>query len=370
MGSIHMHRRTFLAVPVFAAAAGTASAAADTLPVQASGDGIRHTPAEYASLLQKLSSTIEPDDYSRGGVVAKLEQSVAAALGKETAVWLSTGTLANHLAVRLLAGDKRRVLVQQECHLFNDCGDCCQTLSGLNLIPLAPGQATFTVDDLEREASRGASVRVSVPIGAIQIETPVRRRNGENFDIAEMKRVSKWARERKIGLHLDGARLFLGAAYTGISIREYAALFDTVYVSMYKYFNAASGAILAGPKSLLDNLFHPRRMFGNGLSQVWPFAAVAVHFFEGFPERYAQAVATSEKVIAALQTDSRFEVTRVPNGTNIFSLRVNGIDAQAFQRRAADAGFILAASRDDRFLVQVNETWARVTPQGIVARLS
>jgi threonine aldolase len=42
---------------------------------------------------------------------------------------------------------------------------------------------------------------------------------------------------------------------------------------MYKYFNAASGAVLAGPKSLLDNLFHPRRMFGNGLCQVWPFAA-------------------------------------------------------------------------------------------------
>ena len=90
-------------------------------------------------------------------------------------MWLSTGTLANHLAVRLLAGDKRRVMVQQECHLFNDCGDCCQTLSGLNLIPLAPGTATFTVDDLDREATRGASGRVSVPVGAIQIETPVRR---------------------------------------------------------------------------------------------------------------------------------------------------------------------------------------------------
>jgi threonine aldolase len=111
-------------------------------------------------------------------------------------------------------------------------------------------------------------------------------------------------------------------------------------------------------------------MFGNGLSQVWPFAAVALHFFEGFPERYAQAVAVSEKVIAALQTDSRFEVTRIPNGTNIFSLRVKGIDAQAFQRRVADVGFILGAPRNDRFLVQVNETWVRATPQDIVARLS
>jgi threonine aldolase len=294
---------------------------------------------------------------------------VADAVGKETAVWLSTGTLANHLAVRLLVGEKRRVIVQHECHLFNDCGDCCQTLSGLNLIPLAPAKATFTVEDLEREADRSASGRVSVPIGAIQIETPVRRKTGETFDFAEMKRISQWARDRKIGLHLDGARLYLAAAYSGVPVRDYAALFDTVYISMYKYFNAASGAILAGPKSLLESLFHPRRMFGNGLCHVWPFAAVALHFFGGFPERYAQAVATSEKVIAALQHDSRFEVTRVPNGTNIFFLRVKGIDAHAFQRRAAAAGFILSVPREDQFTVQVNETWVRATPQEILGRL-
>jgi threonine aldolase len=363
-----MLRRTFLAAPVFAAA--TASAATDQPVVQANGDGFHQTPAEYAALLQKLAPTIEADDYSRGGVVARLEQSVAAALGKETAVWLSTGTLANHLAVRLLAGERRRVVVQHECHLFNDCGDCCQTLSGLDLIPLASGQATFTVDDLEREADRAASGRVSVPIGAIQIETPVRRKTGETFDLAEMKRVSGWARDRKIGLHLDGARLYLAAAYSGVPVREYAALFDTVYVSMYKYFNAASGAILAGPSSLLENLYHPRRMFGNGLSHVWPFAAVALHFFEGFPERYARAVSISEKVITALQANSRFEVTRVPNGTNIFSLRVNGIDPEAFQRRAAAAGFILSAPRNGLFTVQVNETWARATPQEILSRLA
>jgi len=363
-----MHRRTFLAAPLLAAATRGASAATEAPRVQANGDGIHHTPAEYAALLQKLSAAVEPDDYSLGGVVAKLEQSVAAALGKETAVWLSTGTLANHLAVRLLAGDKRRVMVQQECHLFNDCGDCCQTLSGL-LAPLTPDKATFTVDDLEREAARGASGRVAVPIGAIQIESPVRRKRGETFDFDEMKRVSQWARDRKIGLHLDGARLYLAAAYSGVPVREYAALFDTVYISMYKYFNAASGAVLAGPKSLLENLFQPRRMFGNGLSQVWPFAAVALHFFEGFPERYAKAVATSERVITALQSDSRFELTRVLNGTNIFSLRVKNGNAQAFQRRALDAGFILSAPNNDRFTVLVNETWARATPQEILARL-
>ena len=369
-----MDRRTFFSAPlvVAAAGAGAASAGNAVAVVQAVGDGVTHTPAEYAALLQKLSASgIEADSYCLGGVVGKLEQAVAAELGKETAVWLSTGTLANHMAVRLLAGEKRRVAVQHESHLFNDCGDCCQTLSGLHLVPLAAGKATFTVDDLEREVAREASGRVAVPIGAIQIETPVRRKTGEAFDFAEMKRVSQWARQRGVGMHLDGARLYLAAAYSGVPVREYAALFDTVYVSMYKYFNAASGAVLAGPKSLLENLFHPRRMFGNGLHAVWPFAAVALHYFEGFPERLGRGVAVSERVIRELGADSRFEVARMANGTNNFHLRCKpGVDAAALQRRTRAAGLVLAApAQDGQFTVQVNETWARATAEEIVARL-
>src|ERR1700724_2546465 len=105
---------------------------------------------------------------------------------------------------------------------------------------------------------------------------------GGRFDFDQMKRITAWARERGIGLHLDGARLFLESAYSNRPVREYAALFDTVYISLYKYFNAASGAILAGPKALLGELFNPRRMFGGGLHQAWPFAAVALHYMDGF----------------------------------------------------------------------------------------
>ena len=298
-----------------------------------------------------------------------LEEEVAAALGKETAVWLSTGTLANHLAVRKLAGEKRRVLVQHECHLFNDCGDCCQTLSGLHMIPLAQGKATFTVEEAEAELHRADSGRVAVPIGALQIETPVRRKTGEMFDLAEMRKVTSWARRNNIGLHLDGARLFLAAAYSKTSVRDYAGMFDTVYISMYKYFNAASGAILAGPKSLLEDLYHTRRMFGGGLNQVWPFAAVALHYLNGFEERYRTAVETSEKVIAELSADRRFEVTRVPNGTNIFYLRINNSDPASARNRIEQAGLSLGTPNGNRFTLQVNETWNRASADEIAARL-
>src|SRR5260221_426416 len=110
-----MERRSFLATPL---AAFQFAARSTDRRVYAYGDGIPHTPEEYSRLLTTL--TTAADDYSRGGVVEKLEERVAAMLGKETAVWMPTGTLANHMAVRSLAGPRRRVLVQADSHLFND----------------------------------------------------------------------------------------------------------------------------------------------------------------------------------------------------------------------------------------------------------
>src|SRR5260370_20566536 len=246
--------------------------------VQFRSDGLVLSPSTYARLLAEIAETrgIAPDDYSRDGVVAELEARMAALLGKEAAIFLPTGTLANHLAVRLLAPHGGGILVQNESHRWNDEGDCAQHLSGLTLIRLASGRATFTLAEVEAAVAGAPEMRVAVPVGAISIETPVRRVAGEAFDPAEMRAISAFARGRGIGLHLDGARLLLQAAYTGIAPSDTAPLFDTVYLSLGKYLNAASGAILAGPRALLDDLYHERRMFGGSLPPAWPASPVAL----------------------------------------------------------------------------------------------
>jgi threonine aldolase len=306
-------------------------------------DGLAPSPAEYALLLARLAENgdIAADEFSRGGVVTRLEERVAAMLGKETAVFLPSGTLANHLALRLLARRGRRVLVQRESHIYNDSGDCVQELSGLTLIPLAPGRATFELPEVEFEVVRAEEGRVTTPVGVISIESPVRRVVGEVFDFSEMKRIAAFARERKIALHLDGARLFLACPYTGIAPQTYAALFDTVYVSLYKYFNAASGAVLAGPRHLLDNLYHQRRMFGGGLRQAWPYAAVALHYLDGFCERFGRAVAAADCLFAALREHGRCEIVRTEAATNVTRLRVRGYGAVELPERLLARGIAI-----------------------------
>jgi len=354
----HIARRTLLATPAAALAAAPREGR-----VIASGDGLRLSPAEFGALLERLTrdGKLAADSFSRGGVVEQLEQRIAAALGKEAAVYFPTGTLANHFAARLLAGDRRRVLIQAESHLYNDSGDCAQTLSNLNLVPLASGKAWFSADEVHQHAERAKGSRVDVPVGAIVIESPVRRKQGEVFPFDEMKKVCAAAREHGIGLHLDGARLFLAPPYTQSTVRAYAALFDTVYVSLYKYFNAPAGAILAGPRKLLDNAYHGRRMFGGGVNQSWPNAAVALHYFEGFEERFGAAVRHSEKLKSALEKHAAFRVGRVAGGTNVWTLELASGDAAKFRRKLAAQRIELPAPVDRKFTLGVNESWASAT---------
>jgi threonine aldolase len=349
--------------PAAWAAAQTAGAirnAAETT-VRLTGDGLGLTTGQYARVLAGLADRgIAEDDYVRGGVVEELESRMAALLGKERAVFMPTGTLANNLAIRALAGGPGRAVVQADSHIYLDSGDCVQTLSNITLMPLGEGRATFTAEELERLLDKNSTGRVSTPVRVVSIESPVRRMRGQIFDPAELEKVVAIARKTGARLHLDGARLFLEAAYARRNVAEYAKPFDTVYVSLYKYFNASFGAILAGPRELLDGLFHVRRMFGGGLSQAWTSAAVALHYLDGFDTRFRQAVDVSENLARRLGAHPQFTVTREPSGTNLMRVAVRVADPAAFRQKVAARGVQLGAPGPNGvFLVATNETMNR-----------
>ncbi len=338
-------------------------------------DGIDMHPLEYADLLTHMADEgeIPVDHYSRGGVVEILENKFARMLGKESAVFMPTGTLANHIAVRKHAYEHggRRVVVQADSHLYNDSGDCAQTLSGLNLLPLAPGKTSFTLEDVQQAVAVTRAGRVKNRVGVISVESPVRRHHNAMFPFDEMKKISVWARSEGIALHMDGARLFNAVAHTDIPPATFAGLFDTVYISMYKDFNAASGAILAGPGSFTAELYHTRRMFGGGMPQVWPFAAVALHYAESFLPDYKEAMKRANRLITLLSQNPAFTTERIPNGTNVFLLYLKDADPEKFRNKLLQENIELPHPSTDfnGFAMKINTTLLRADPEVVAEKM-
>lgn len=339
----------------------------DSTRINFTRDGLDLTTDEYTSLLRMMveDNGISADSYSQGGIVEQLENRMAEVLGKESAIFMPTGTLANHIAVRKLAGDKKRVIVQADSHLYNDSGDCATKLSGLNLIPLAKGKTSFSTDDIKKELDRAKDGRVKTGIGAILIESPVRRLDNRMFEFDMMKDISMFAKENHIKMHLDGARLFNACVHLSKTPADFASLFDTVYVSLYKNFNAASGAILAGSKEFIQDLYHTRRMFGGGMPQVWPFASVAYHYLDGFLESYTLALEMADRLFMLLNKHSAFKVEQFSDGTNVFKFHVDLQDLNRFRKNLADQNIFLPAPDNsfNGFKIKVNPSLLHTTAE-------
>lgn len=332
-------------------------------------DGIKLSPIEYTQLLLRLvdEGKVKPDNYSNGGVVEELEESFAKQLGKEAAVFMPTGTLANHIAVRELSKERRRIIVQEQSHLYNDSGDCCQTLSNLNLIPLGKDSANFTIEEVEQVIAKTQSGRVETLVGAIMIESPVRRKNDVMFGFDRIKTIASYAQKNNIKMHMDGARLFVEAAHTGVKPDHYSKYFDTIYTSMYKCFNAPSGAILAGSKEFTENLFHIRRMFGAGLPASWPFAAIALHYADYFEYEYQKSWDNAQLFFEEVTTDERFKLEKYENGTHMVRLNINHSNLKGFIAKLKEYNIFLASPDDKGVRLKINPTINKKEPKELAS---
>ena len=333
------------------------------------GDAVPLPPMERARhLLQLVERSPEANDsYLAGGAVEQLEARFAALLGKTDAAFLPTGTLANNLAMRVLCGENRHALVQHDSHLYLDESNAASTVNNLHLVPLAEGRAAPTLDEVQAAIDEAEHGPYPLNVGAISLESPVRRADGAMvpFDVA--KSISDLARSKRIGMHLDGARLLLASGLPGFDLKAYSALFDTVYVSLYKYLRAPFGAILAGDKETIAKIRDLRHVFGSTIYQGWPAALPALSALEGFEARFTAARRVSEKLFAGLSAAGGYTLRPVEHGSNITFLEVSPARAAGLGERLRNADIHMREPRDGRVQVDVNETLLRQDVDALIA---
>jgi threonine aldolase len=258
----------------------------------------------------------EPDVYGVGGAVTRLEERLAALLGKDAAVLMPTGSMASQVALRLHADARscRTVAFHPRAHVEVHERKGYAVVHGLTGLLLGDHDRLVTLDDL---------LAVREPLAAVLLELPQRDLGGLLPEWDDLVAQTDWARERGIAVHLDGARLWEAQPYYGRPHAEIAGLFDTVYVSLYKGLEGLAGAVLAGPADPVGQAREWRARLGGQLHNAWPLALSAEIGLDTLAPRMSAFWERAKELAAALATVPGVEVVPDPPQTPLFHVLVH-----------------------------------------------
>lgn len=263
-------------------------------------------------------STIPTDHYGRGGFLAEFEREVAALLGKEQAVFMPSGTMAQQIALRLWddrCQNTRRVAWHPTCHLELHEFGAYKELCGFESILLGEPDRLFTLSDLQA---------IEPNYSTLLVELPQREIGGQLPSWDELQAICAYADDNGAFLHLDGARLWECPPYYGKSYAEIAGLFNSVYVSFYKILGGLPGAVLAGPELPMEEARLWLRRYGGNLVTLAPNAISAQLGMDRHLLRIPEYVQRASEIAAVLRDFDQITVIPEKPQVNMFHLHIRG----------------------------------------------
>jgi threonine aldolase len=289
-----------------------------------------------------FEAALGDDVFGEDPTVNRLEEYVAALLGKEAALYAPSGTMCNQIGVFVTAARGDEVLLHEGAHVFNYEAGAPALLSGVQLRPL-PGEGGIVSPETVRAAVRPENVHFPRP-KLLCLENTHNTAGGKVFPLEDFAAVAAEARELGLKVHLDGARLFNAQAATGIPAREWCEHADTVSVCSSKGLGAPVGSLLAGDGETIREARRARKAFGGGMRQAGVIAAGSLYAFEHHTERLAEDHERAEKLADGLR-EAGYQVDRPE--TNIVLVEVEKPEAflQALAREGVlatpgKAGFV------------------------------
>jgi threonine aldolase len=310
-------------------------------PIDLRSDTVtRPTAAMRAAMAEP---PVGDDQYGECPSTNALQDRIAAMLGKEAALFVGSGTMANQIALKLLTRPGDDVILGHESHVeWHETGAAAAN-SGVQFRPVGQG-GLFTVADFEATYRPKGHV-VQPPTGLVVIENTHNRGGGLVWNQAEAEAICAAARARGVATYLDGARLFNAAAATGQALSDLAAPFDLVGVALSKGLGCPVGSLLAGPRDLIAAATRQRRMFGGAMRQSGILAAAGLHALDHhlarLPDDHANARLLASRI--AQSPAALLDLATVQSNIVIFRTAPGAPDAATIVARARDQGVLVSA---------------------------
>ncbi|MDW4549507.1 GntG family PLP-dependent aldolase [Defluviimonas sp. D31] len=287
------------------------------------------------------AAPVGDDQYGEDPSVNRLQQVVAERLGKEAALFVASGTMANQMALKLLTRPGDEVIVGQEVHVAWHETGAAPANAGVQFAAIGRG-GLFTAADLDA-AFKPAGHVVYPPTTLVVVENTHNRGGGIVFPQAEAEAVCARAAELGMASYLDGARLFNAACATGLAPERLAAPFDLVSISLSKGLGCPIGSVIAGPRETIARAVRIRRMLGGAWRQAGILAAAGLHALDHNIDRLAEDHANARLIAGALAGAKgvALDLATVQSNIVVFDLAPGAPDAATFVRRAAERGVLL-----------------------------
>ena len=254
------------------------------------------TPAMRKAMVE---AEVGDDVFGEDPTVNALQEKVAKLLGKEAAIFVPTGTMANQLAIKSHTQPGDEVIIEGTSHLYNFEGGAGAALSGVQFYCLKGIRGILDASQIE-EAIRPIDHHFPVT-RLICLENTHNRGGGSIYPIEKMVEIYRLAKSKGFLVHLDGARLWNASVATGIHLREYAQCADSVSACFSKGLGAPIGSVVTGSKTFIDRVHRFRKMFGGGMRQVGIIAAAGIYALDHHIERLKEDHQNAKRLALGLK---------------------------------------------------------------------
>lgn len=274
------------------------------------------------------------DAYGEDPTVRRLESLAAGLLGKEAAVYVPSGTMANQIALRLLARPGAEVLCGERAHVYRYERAAAAVNAGVQLRALPDDGGTLAVDDITRAAA--SQEHHLPPIAALFLENTHMPACGRAWRTAELDAVTAAAHEHGFAVHCDGARIWNASIALGVAPAELTAGTDTTMFCLSKGLSAPVGSVLCGSRPLIDEARAHRARLGGQMRQAGVIAAAGIVALETMVERLADDHARARAIADALAELFPGSVDPHSVETNIVCARASALPEHLLDGLAAD----------------------------------
>ena len=286
------------------------------------------------------------DVFKEDPTVNKLEEYTAELLGKESALFVTSGVMGNQICLNVLTNPGDEVICERDAHIFNYESGSPAKLSGIQLLTIEGKNGVFSAKQIE-PLIRPSSAYYMPRTKVIEVENTHNRASGAIWPIENIIELKNLAKKYNLFYHLDGARIWNASVATGISVKEYASHFDTVSCCLSKGLGAPVGSIIAGTKDFIKEAYRIRKSWGGGMRQAGILAAAGLYALQNNIERLKEDHIKAKYLAERISENPNLEIDLTAVQTNIILFKPLKMTVEEGIKKCKEHGLLLSVGKVD-----------------------